>query len=333
MSTDNSIFNRLQDTLDNNPRRARDLFEVLGFSPVVFPPSLGTETENNGIPYVLFMPYMNSPGLHQLHSVDPNHVLDTIPPPKFAIALPLPASALSTEYGVEYGEVELNGWGSIATGVSGLLRTATTPAKGDGVIEKFADVVKNAGANVGGVVAHAGYSILENLADVLPGNAEGLKKMTGVVPNPFTEHIFKNVKFRSHSFTYKFVPKNVEQARTVDQIVQLFKFYMLPNNAGPTGSHFFSFPYEFQIIYSVSDTTFALLPSVLESMSVSYSEGLASPKFFLADSTGKRYPVSTSITLKFNEVMLLTRDKVKASGSEDVKNEIDETPGFRRYRF
>lgn len=338
MPDNTSIFNNLQTTLDNNPRRARDLFETLGVTPTVFPPALGKDaessTEINGIPYVLFMPYLTPAGADQLKSIDPNHVLDTIPPPKFAIALPLPTSALATEYGVEYGTVELNGWGSIATGVTNALRVGTTPARGEGITEQLWNTLKGYAGSIAGPVAHAGYSALEGLASTVGG--EGGMKVFGTTPNPFTENIFKNVKYRSHSFTYKFVPKNEAEAKTVDSIVQLFKFYMLPNNSGNVGANFFSFPYEFQIIYSVSDTTFSLLPSVLETMNVTYSEGLASPKFFLADKAGKRYPVSTSITLKFNEVLLLTRDKIKAD-SVDVTTEQgehkDTESGFRRYRF
>jgi len=167
-----------------------------------------------------------------------------------------------------------------------------------------------------------------------------VNKLVGVVENPFTEHIFQKVDARTHTFTYTFLPKNLGESQTIDNIIELFKFYMLPANQAANGGIggqgqpiFFSFPYEFQIVYSVGATTFQLLPSVLETLSVDYADSVGSPKFFTSDTVGKQYPAKIDLTLVFQEVMLLTRDKIKVEwGGSDMPDK-PEGASVSRYRF
>ena len=72
------------------------------------------------------------------------------------------------------------------------------------------------------------------------GAAQVLK---GATTNPFTDRLFKNVQFRPHTFSYTFLPKSEKESETIDKIIQLFKYAMLPRPHSTAG--FFEFPYEF----------------------------------------------------------------------------------------
>jgi hypothetical protein len=336
-----SIFNQINNVLNQENRTAGDLLQIsnLGADRVLsFPPGLARDASQgksgveSAIPYVLFMPFRSS-GMNSFRSIDPTKVLDNLPPPSFAIALPLPSSALRTQYGVQYGEVELGFGAQILTGLSQYGDIVSTPGTMKSSVDKLAGLFST---QIGTAAYQGLIGAIEGLGG--EGIANTVRKGSGITDNPFTEHIFKNVEFRTHEFSYSFIPRNEAESRLVDRIIQLFKFYMLPSNhvgAGisTTGATFFSFPYEFQIIYSVSDTTFTLLPSVLETMSVNYAEGVDSPKFMMPTAKGKQYPSKITLSLTFKESMLLTRDKI-ASDDVDVTTENSSaTAQFTRYRF
>lgn len=329
--------------------KLKSLFGSSTNSILTFPPGLGGAQDSGGasadIPYVIFAPYVRPTysGLEALSSINYAKVLDELPPPKFAIALPLPASALKTTYGVTYDTFELGQYGILSSGLKTVYDTIvkedkTDPASkgvktGEAVVEAF----KSAGAS-------SLYAAVQAIGDAIAPSATGaLDKMLGVKENPFTETLFKDVNIRSHEFNYSFHPRSFKESQTIDNILQLFKFYMLPAATSFAGTSvttggFFSFPYEFQITYSVSDTTFTLLPSVLESLDINYGGDSATPHFYVSDpddASGRRYPSVINLNMTFKEIMFLTRDRIEAtnSGSPDYEQAAAENPNFVRYRF
>jgi hypothetical protein len=113
------------------------------------------------------------------------------------------------------------------------------------------------------------------------------------------------------------IPRNKQEADNIDQILNIFQFYMLPSFGTDTDTNplFIGYPYEFEIStfseFNGSNhhiTTFDR--SVLESVSISHeSNGRVS---FVDDEGGiEYYPSSTTLTLQFKEVRLQGRDKQK----------------------
>lgn len=332
---------------------------------VKYPGHLGgaADRENNA-PFVIFAPYTRAKSdfRDQFGSIqDPDTVLDRLPPAQFNIVLPLPVSALNTKYGVTYEPFELGAYGpmintgvnqtavgaivggSIAAGVS-----AVAKAKNAMTAAAIAKIIVG-GAGVGASLASLNnmdylsrVAAQEGLNQIDPAGVAGKIAAKGVFQrqlNPFTEHLFKDVELREHTFNYTFAPKNEAESKIIDKIIQTFKFYMLPAFASGTGdmtTALLSFPYEFQIYISVQDTTFQMLPSILQSVNVAYSQSTNTPTFFVAKNK-KRYPAEISMTLSFKETLILTRQRIDADPliqSADSANSANTTPRLTRtYRF
>jgi len=168
------------------------------------------------------------------------------------------------------------------------------------------------------------------------GAAQILK---GATTNPFTDRLFKNVQFRAHTFSYTFLPKNEEDSKEIDKIIQLFKYAMLPRPSFNFGGlqAFFEFPYEFQITHSIQATTFTLLPSVLESMETDFGGGTDSLKLFKTTSVGKQYPTKITVSMTFKEMVLLNRDLITGFRNDNFfVSDSGVAPGdtdVKRYRF
>lgn len=324
-----------------------------GTTPILtYPEGLGGSASSKGssdIPFILFAPYVRKAA--SLNSIDYGKVLDNIPSPKFAIALPLTGSALKTEYGVSYDTTDLGVGGDIATGIKGVYDAFTKNSdeiSGNSTGEKVNEAALAITKALQTTGVKSGYSAIQSALRIAGVDPNLFSKVTGVVVNPFTETVFTSVKTRNHSFDYTFMPKSLEESKRIDDILQIFKFYMLPASGSPFGStsseliqgSFFSFPYEFQITYSVSDTTFTLLPSVLDRLSINYGGGNDSPAFFMA-SDGKKYPTKINVSMNFQEIMFLTRDRLEVTNSEFLnsdteavpKDKVTGQPLFTRYRF
>jgi len=327
-----NIFNVL-DTNRNTTTAAklRMFREGTGANILSFPVGL-SGGDGAAMPFVIFAPFTRTAS-NRLTSVDYTKVLDDLPSPTFAIALPLPTSALKTKYGVTYDSFELGATsGAIGTGIKNVFNAFTNSKEElPGKIVEGGKAFLTAAGDVGKAGIYSG--IVGAIGTFSEGSAKAFQKLSGVVENPFTETLFKDVQFRTHQFDYVFQPRNIDESRKIDEILQLFKFYMLPAAGSFLDSNdngqFFSFPYEFQITYSVSDTTFTLMPSVLESMDISYGD-TASPKFFV-ESDGKRYPTKITASLTFREVVVLTRDRIDSTNIEFLGEESKRP--FKRFRF
>lgn len=336
--------------------QANTTAEILGF-----PSGLGGSAAVSGspspahMPFVIFRPYLRA-GLRTVNSND--FLDDKIPDPRFSIALPLPTSALQTNYSVDYEEVELGStFGLMANhlkneGLAGAmvnLATAGVVAGGasllindliGGYAPKTSSTLSKfitAGAITGGVggvdflvqgLGKGGIAVVEEALNGAPVG-KTLKRATGLQENPFTETLFKTVQFRTHNFNYQFYPRNADESKTLDRIIGLLKFHMMPASAVPTGmtdegakaGAWFSFPYEFSIAYSVKNTTFELMPSVLTSLNVSYSpDSMGAPRFFAPDADGKQYPAAVGLSMAFKEVILITRDRMDVENSARVSD-------------
>lgn len=325
----------------NSALTAQQLQGSLGGASIYsFPPGIGghRDSDKNGkhadhIPFVVFAPYVS-----QFYSIDQEHILEKLPPPTFAIALPIPTSALKTEYGIDYDSFNMGAeLGSIGTGLknaSDMFKNQDIEnrdsSRGQMLDELGKGLTNSIKAGVGNVLFGAS-GILEEMTHGIYPLESVAKKIMGVQQNPFTETLFKKVEFREHHFNYDFQPRSHEESVRIDEIIGLFRFYMHP---AVKSDVFFSFPYEFNIAYSVSDTTFRLLPSVLESMEVDYGGNLDTPKFFATDDKGRQFPTKIEVKLKFREIMIITRDRLLASPeSPEVRSEMGSSTNFKRYRF
>ena len=225
-----------------------------------------------------------------------------------SIALYMPAQ-VSLNQKSNYGEVE------IGSAVAAALNAQKGAASEEGFF-----------SSVGGALSGIGESMMEsavaNARKAFDVGAAGAKAAfelrSGMVLNNRLETVFEGIEKREFSFQFRFLPRSENEAKTVDRIVNIFRFYMAPSFAGddPSSSRTFIVPATFNVQYHYSGGQNMFLNKigecVLTNMDVTF--GGERPQFF-RPTTGVNGegapPVETNITLNFKELELMTREKIR----------------------
>jgi hypothetical protein len=100
------------------------------------------------------------------------------------------------------------------------------------------------------------------------------------------------------------------EAKRIREIINIFRWYMHPSKNGAANYRLDS-PSEWNIVFSTQNTTFGMLPSVIQHLDVDYGGGLEVPRFFAPDSAGssiEQFPVKITISMRFREVVIITRE-------------------------
>lgn len=82
---------------------------------------------------------------------------------------------------------------------------------------------------------------------------QALSANLGVVVNPRKEQLFQGVSFRSFDFNFNFIPRSEKEAKTVRDIIKLFRFHAYPELS--RNGAFLQFPSEFGIDFKSVDLT------------------------------------------------------------------------------
>lgn len=228
-----------------------------------------------------------------------------------AIALYVPTD-LSIKYGVNWEEADLAGSSAIVAATEGMgeaLKKGAT-ALGQGAQGKFGEAKQSAigaGKSAGGV-ASAALNYGAGLALQVPGAGQFLSKSSGVAANPKKEQLFKNVDFRTFSFSYQFFPRDAAEAENVMQIIKAFKLHMHPEYKD--SQHFlYIYPSEFDIFYYQNGKENMNLhrhtSCVLTDMNISY----APQGIFATFENGM--PTQINVQLQFKELALLSKESVQ----------------------
>jgi hypothetical protein len=180
------------------------------------------------------------------------------------IRLPIPDN-LVERTSVTYNKMELgSAVGSVVQSLSG-----ATDFENIGGVQGILDRVVSAGAGVGTealtglarVAATRGLSRgLETLGvdernagniagGVVNRGLAGLSALTGITANPFEVILFKSPEFRTHRFSWKFIPNNIQETELLRTLIENFKYHSLPGISA-AGAVFFSYP---EILKSISN--------------------------------------------------------------------------------
>jgi hypothetical protein len=188
----------------------------------------------------------------------------------------------TVRYAAQYSNKDLGTLAGLAAG------GISAVASGEGVAGAAALFAQSAQA-IAGV----------NIADVVGSAAK-------VALNPFKEVLFEAIDFRTFNFKYRFFPKSVEEANSVEKIIKLFKFHMHPDLSA--NKLFFIYPSEFEIAYYFENKEnlyfHRLKPCVLESMDIAYGG-----EQFSTFRDGK--PTEINMTLTFRETEILTKKQIR----------------------
>ena len=213
---------------------------------------------------------------------------------KRAIALFIPDGGVTASYDQNYNEISLTG----TPGGLGMLAQAM--AKTSGKLETVDSMVIEATAS--------------KIADMLPGikSSQDLTNLlifstTGQAINPQLEILYGSPKLRTFTFDFRLIPKNANEAYTINEIISDFKFFSAPEiPAGSTGRYFIP-PARFEIEFYHHDepntNLFKTKQCVLTNMSIDYA-----PNGYASHSDGA--PVETRMQLVFQETTIIDRDAV-----------------------
>ena len=146
----------------------------------------------------------------------------------------------------------------------------------------------------------------------LSGAKEALEFQMGQVITDRMELAFKGVDRRKFQYTFKMMPKSKEEADEVRNIVNKFKFHMLPEMVDQNQrGRLMKYPDTFNIQYMWQGKENSYINKVsecyLESMDVDY--GGDRYRTYEGNEEGAP-PTETTITLNFAEIELITREKV-----------------------
>ena len=134
----------------------------------------------------------------------------------------------------------------------------------------------------------------------------------GVIFADRQELAFKGIGKRNFSFDFKMMPRSQAEADEIREIIYAFKFNMMPEYVGSTRGNQMKVPNTFDIQYMYQNAENNYLNKIskcfLKDMTVTY--GGDRYKTFDPDSNGSPSPVMTEISLTFEEMELITRERV-----------------------
>lgn len=221
------------------------------------------------------------------------------------IKLFLPAQ-IAVSQKVNYGEAEIGGL--IAGGMSSLKSfMGTDGSLGDkGVASLKAGLAEFTGATgaggIGDVALRAAAKVGEGLG--VTGGTAAINITSGVTVNNRTEMMFEGLDRRAFAFTFRLIPHSAEEAATIKQIVDSFRYYMLPEvPEGATFGRALKAPSTFKIQYAHEKELHKIGESVLEGVDVKY--GGDRPQFHRDNR-----PTETELTLQFKELDIMTKRSI-----------------------
>ena len=137
-----------------------------------------------------------------------------------------------------------------------------------------------------------------------PGVVALRQAATGIAVNNRLELTFKAINQREFNYTFKFMPKNKEEADEIQNILYMFKYHMHPTIIGSSNSPVFRVPSIFNIHYMYRGDENKYLntqtDTVLQNMEVKYGEGDVF-KTYRGNDNGAPPSVIT-MTLSFKEL-------------------------------
>ena len=216
-----------------------------------------------------------------------------------SVCIYTPGDAVKFSYAANYE--------SLATGLAGLMASSMEAGKSMDLKEA---ITQGGGQMLERVLGEA----VVGIASALPGVGDirgAIDKSMGRALNPFNEQVFRSVPFREFAFPFVFSPKNRKEMETVQKILKLFRFHMLPEFSNKTKGAFLS-PSEFQITYMYRNKQNRYIPHisrcVLKNLEVDYAtEGQFHT--FREDDTGAA-PITTTMTATFAETEIMTKEMI-----------------------
>ena len=167
----------------------------------------------------------------------------------------------------------------------------------------------------GAITEQTEQLLKQTLDTVAPGAKAAAEITAGKVFSNRLETVFKGLGKREFQFQFTMMPKSENEANIAKNIVETFRFFSAPSFEGPPdSSRVFVVPATFDIEYRLNSGIQnsymnRISTCVLKNLSVTY--GGEKVAFFRPNADGAP-PVQTSISLTFQELELITRERIAA---------------------
>ena len=124
--------------------------------------------------------------------------------------------------------------------------------------------------------------------------------LSGITTNPFQVVLFKSPEFRRHTFSWRLVPRNLDESERIKNLVDVFKYHSLPGLS--PGAVFFSYPEVLEIKFRPTDKyLYKFKPCVVRNVSINYAPN--SPSFYRSSNA----PTAVQITISLQEIEIITK--------------------------
>ncbi len=233
-------------------------------------------------------------------------VLDKLPTTVLekSIALYMPPS-VQVEYDIAYGEPEIG-----ALAVAGM--AAIDAFKGGDTQTKLKNAINAATPGV----KEALSATLETTLDTVASGASALVALErGTVRTPRMELMFEGVGRRSFTYEFTFTPKSQQEAKIIEEIIYMFKFYAMPKYSNPNTKREMDIPgtFDIQYMYRGGENSFLNKVSTcfLKKVDVQYG----ADRYTAYEPTSSKFgsgppPQKSKLTLQFNEIEILSQDHI-----------------------
>jgi hypothetical protein len=123
----------------------------------------------------------------------------------------------------------------------------------------------------------------------------------GITTNPYQVVLFKSPDFRSHSFSWKFIPNSLQESEILRNLIEVFRYHSLPGISS-AGAVFFSYPEILEINFRPSDEyLYKFKPCVVKSITTNFAPN--SPSF--VKSSGA--PTAIEFKIELQEIEIMTK--------------------------
>jgi hypothetical protein len=160
-------------------------------------------------------------------------------------------------------------------------------------------------------------NLLNASLDTLAPGAKALQQInSGKVITPRMEMMFEGVGRRSFSYTFNFIPKSADEAKTIQEIIYTFKENMMPSYSNASTRREMNIPNTFDITYMYQNQVNGFINKIstcfLQKVDVQYG----GDRFTAYDPIPGKFgggppPQKSQITLDFVEMETLSKDMIK----------------------
>jgi len=162
------------------------------------------------------------------------------------------------------------------------------------------------GAIEGAGVEGFGVQGLQSLVQKLTGGQNllsGASAVSGLGINPFLTVVFKNPQFKTHTFSWKLIPRDRDESIRLKNIIDTFKYHMLPGLLTSSGV-IFEYPEMVQIkLHPNDEFTYKFKPCIIKTLDINYAPSGAPS--FVFDSLFP--PTAIEIRMSVQEIEYFTK--------------------------